>query len=93
MGGMRGHSNELVFLGSSGCIQVPAFFCNCATCRGARSDPGLRATRAGLAILGDENVLIDASGDLASQLERERIQQVDRVFITHWHADHVTGLW
>ena len=37
-------------------------------------------------------MLIDASPDLASQLERERIERLDRIFITHWHTDHVAGL-
>ena len=83
---------EVVFLGSSGCIQVPAFFCDCATCRAARANEGLRRTRAGLAVLGSETVLIDAGPDLASQLEREQIRRVDRIFLTHWHGDHVGGL-
>jgi len=85
-------STELVFLGTSGCIQVPAFFCDCANCNAARMDSRLRRTRAGLAVLGEEAVLIDAGPDLAVQLERERTKRVDRIFLTHWHADHVAGL-
>ena len=85
-------ATELVFLGTSGCIQVPAFFCNCETCSTARNDPSLCRTRAGLAVLGTETVLVDASPDLAAQLEREHIGQVGRIFLTHWHFDHFAGL-
>ena len=82
----------LVFLDSSGCIQVTAFFCDCAMCRVARDNPPWRRTRAGLAVLGSETVLSDASPDLVSQLEGEGIQRVGRIFITHWPADHISGL-
>ena len=92
MKAVKDNSVELVFLGSSGCIQVPAFFCDCANCRAARDNPSLRHTRADLAVLGSETVLIDTGPDLASQLEREHIPRVDRIFLTHWHADHVAGL-
>lgn len=89
---MMGSRKELVFLGSSGCITVPAFFCECSTCEAARRDPGQRRTRASLAMLGEETVLIDAAPDLDWQLEREGIRKPDRIFITHWHYDHVWGL-
>jgi len=83
---------EIVFLGSSGAIQVPAFFCSCAVCGAARRDPARRRTRASIALVGQETILIDATPDIELQLERERIRQVSRIFITHWHYDHVWGL-
>ena len=83
---------EMVFLGSSGAIQVPAFFCSCDICEAARADPGRRRTRASVALLGQEITLIDASPDIEFQLEREALRQVNRIFITHWHYDHVWGL-
>ena len=36
--------------------------------------------------------LIDPSPDIDFQLERERIQRVDTIFVTHWHYDHIAGL-
>ena len=45
-----------------------------------------------MALLGKETILIDASPDLEAQLEREAIRQVRRIFITHWHFDHVGGV-
>jgi phosphoribosyl 1,2-cyclic phosphate phosphodiesterase len=43
-------------------------------------------------LIGKETVLIDATPDLEGQLEREGIRRLDRIFITHWHYDHVWGL-
>ena len=83
---------ELLFLGSSGAIQVPSFHCSCRVCQAARSNPKQRRTRASIALVGQEIVLVDASPDLEFQLERESIRQIDRIFITHWHFDHVWGL-
>lgn len=37
-------------------------------------------------------MLIDASPDLEFQLDREAIRRVNRIFLTHWHFDHVWGL-
>jgi phosphoribosyl 1,2-cyclic phosphate phosphodiesterase len=86
------YSLKLVFLGSSGAIQVPAFFCSCSICEAARRDPKEQRTRASVAVIGQETVVIDASPDMELQLERCRVQKVDRIFITHWHYDHVSGL-
>jgi len=83
---------EILFLGSSGAIQVPSFHCSCNVCQAARKNPEQRRTRASIAVVGKERVLIDASPDLETQLEREAIRQVDRLFITHWHFDHIGGI-
>jgi phosphoribosyl 1,2-cyclic phosphate phosphodiesterase len=87
-----GTATEIVFLGSSGAIQVPAFFCSCKVCEAARVNLKHRRTRASIALVGQEAALVDASPDLEFQLERESIRKVDRIFITHWHYDHVLGL-
>jgi len=85
-------TRELVFLGTSGAIQVPSFHCSCEVCTAARHNPKHRRTRASIALIGNEVVLVDAGPDLEFQLEREAIRRIDRVFITHWHFDHVNGL-
>lgn len=88
------NEKELVFLGSSGCNKVPEFTCSseCETCEAARRDPRLCRTRASIALLGEEIVIVDTSPDLETQLEREAIRQINRIFITHWHWDHIAGL-
>jgi len=83
---------DLVFLGSCAALQIPAFFCSCESCEAARANPELRRTRASVALIGKETVLIDAGPDLEYQLDREGIRRIDRIFITHWHFDHVWGL-
>ena len=83
---------ELVFLGTSAALQVPSFHCTCETCESARQNPEERRTRASVALLGEETVLIDAGPDMETQLERESIRTLDRIFLTHWHFDHVWGL-
>ena len=85
-------SPELVFLGTGAGFLVPIFFCACDVCEAARRHPEHRRTRAAVALIGQETTLIDAGPDLEFQLERESIRQVDRIFITHWHYDHVWGL-
>ncbi len=85
-------AGKLLFLGTGAAIQLPAFFCTCAVCEQARANPAHRRTRASLALIGQETVLVDAGPDLEFQLERESIRQVDRVWITHWHFDHIAGL-
>ncbi|HOX39708.1 MAG TPA: MBL fold metallo-hydrolase [Candidatus Brocadiia bacterium] len=83
---------ELLFLGSGAAMRIPAHFCDCATCEAARGNPALKRTRASAAVIGRETVLIDAGPDMEDQLERAGIRRVDRIFITHWHYDHVAGL-
>ncbi|MGC9522893.1 MAG: MBL fold metallo-hydrolase [Anaerolineae bacterium] len=83
---------DLIFLGTAAALQLPSFHCTCDICEAARADPGQQRTRASVALLGEETVLIDAGPDLEAQLEREGIRQIDRIFITHWHYDHIAGL-
>jgi len=83
---------KLIFLGSSGGIQVPLSLCSCNTCEEARKNPKLRRTRASILLSGKENILIDAGPDIEFQLETEKIKHVDQIFLTHWHYDHCFGL-
>lgn len=79
----------MVFLGFRGAIQVPSFNCTCRVCEEARREKRLQRTIASVALFGKESVIIDANPDLPSQLEREGIRKVDRVFLTHWYFDHI----
>ena len=57
------------------------------------TEPKNRRLRASaLATLGEERILIDAGPDLREQLNAACIGEVDRVVITHDHADHIHGL-
>ena len=72
---------ELVFLGTSGAIQIRAFFYSCEVCEAVRGDPKHRPTRACTALVGREVMLVDASPDLQFQLEREATRYFHRIFI------------
>jgi len=84
---------EFKILGSGAGTGVPSFFCDCPGCRESRLKPEYSRTRSG-AFLNTQkgNVLIDASSDIKFQLVRERISQIDYIFLTHWHYDHIGGL-
>jgi phosphoribosyl 1,2-cyclic phosphate phosphodiesterase len=57
------------------------------------SEPKNRRSRAAaLATLGSERLLIDAGPDLREQLNAAGVGEVDRVIVTHDHADHIHGL-
>ncbi|GAA4040940.1 MBL fold metallo-hydrolase [Sphingomonas rosea] len=51
-----------------------------------------RLRAAALATLGETRLLIDAGPDLRQQLNAAGVATVDRVVITHDHADHIHGL-
>jgi phosphoribosyl 1,2-cyclic phosphate phosphodiesterase len=57
------------------------------------AEPKNRRTRAAaLATIGAERLLIDAGPDLREQLNGAGVGEVDRVIVTHDHADHIHGL-
>jgi len=83
---------ELIFLGTGAGCGVPSFYCGCKACQEALADPKYNRTRCAIALLGGENILIDAPPELSRQLSREGIRDIDYLLLTHWHYDHVGGL-
>ncbi len=83
-----------IFLGTSGAWPTPRPGCDCPQCAEARADARLRRTRSSLLIrTGTEVVLVDPGPDVWHQFEREGLEpRVDRVLVTHTHADHCLGL-
>ena len=86
----------LTFLGSGTSMGVPTLGCTCAVCTSAVSpegDPRNRRTRPSIRLdFNGKTVLIDTGPDFHAQALRERLTQVDAVFYTHHHADHILGL-
>lgn len=65
--------------------------CRCAVC--TSSDPRNQRTRHSLVVEGDEGVLlVDTPPELRQQLLASDLRQIDAVYITHLHADHVHGI-
>jgi len=86
-------SVQFTITGTSAGPGIPSYFCDCVACQEALKHPHLARTRSGAVLTtAAETVLIDASPDLRAQLLKERINNIDYVFLTHWHYDHFGGL-
>jgi phosphoribosyl 1,2-cyclic phosphate phosphodiesterase len=86
---------EIVVLGSAGAFRLPYLGCHCANCEAARQDPQKRRTTTSLWVRDGAtggSVLLDAGPDLYQQALREGIEQLDAIFLTHLHRDHMLGL-
>lgn len=82
---------RLTFLGTGTSFGVPVIGCSCPTC--SSDDPRNKRTRHGALLeLAEGNLLVDTPPELRLQLLRSGITQVDAVFFTHLHADHIHGI-
>lgn len=78
-------------LGSGGCTVIPKPLCQCHICVEARKK-GIPYSRGGpSAFLHDINLLIDTPAEIAEQLNRSDIHQLDYVILTHLDPDHTEG--
>lgn len=83
---------DVTLLGSGGNFPTPMPTCDCRVCIEAR-DEGVPYGRAGNAtFLHDAEALVDAPEAVWRMLNRERIDDVEYVFLSHHHSDHVRGL-
>lgn len=87
---------QLTVLGSGGWEGIPAPFCRCAICAQAGS-PGFERderTRPSFLINGPTGrFLLDAGFDLRLQSARFKLPPVADFVISHWHPDHMWGLF
>jgi len=82
---------KLTFLGTGTSFGVPVVGCDCATCRS--NDPRDRRTRHGAVVETDTGrLLVDTPPELRLQLLAAGIDEIDAVWFTHAHADHVHGI-
>jgi phosphoribosyl 1,2-cyclic phosphate phosphodiesterase len=82
---------RVTILGSGTSHGVPMIGCHCAVCRSPhpknkRFRPSIAVQNAG------KTILVDTTPELRMQALAFGIDQVDAVFITHTHADHIFGL-
>lgn len=85
----------IVILGSGTSMGVPTLGCTCRVCTSA--DPRDRRLRPSIAVQWEHGgksrrVIIDTGPDFREQALREHIRDIDAVFYTHSHADHILGL-
>ena len=82
---------EVTFLGTGTSTGVPEIGCHCKTCTSSDTrDKRLRASV--LVRKGDHQILIDCGPDFRTQMLKAGIEELDAVFLTHEHYDHVGGL-
>ncbi|WP_371018387.1 MBL fold metallo-hydrolase [Pseudalkalibacillus sp. JSM 102089] len=82
---------QIEFLGTGGAMAIPRPLCQCDICKEGR-EKGLPYSRSGPSVfIHGPNVLIDTPEDSYMQLNRSRISNIDGVFYSHWHPDHVMG--
>jgi phosphoribosyl 1,2-cyclic phosphate phosphodiesterase len=82
---------RLRFLGTGTSFGVPVIGCRCAVCHSA--DPRDRRTRHAALLEEDgRRLLIDTPPELRLQLVGAGVREVDAVYYTHTHADHVHGV-
>ena len=78
-------------LGSGTSQGVPVIGCQCPVCQS--KDPRDKRTRTSILIRTEQvTVAIDAGPDFRQQMLREGVNNLDAVFVTHEHKDHIGGL-
>lgn len=83
---------NLTILGSGGSTTIPRPGCGCKICSEARSK-GIPYSRTGSSMFIKElKLLFDTPEEIAIQLNREGIKDIDYIFYTHWHPDHTFGM-
>ena len=83
---------EFQFMGTGNAGGVPLWGCECSACEAARLDTGRRRHSASALIRTDEGVtLVDAGVTELSQ--QFGFDEIRRVLLTHFHMDHVQGLF
>jgi phosphoribosyl 1,2-cyclic phosphate phosphodiesterase len=82
-------SSELLFLGTGAAEGVPAMYCRCPACQGARERGG-REIRTRSSLRVGLHHQIDVSPDLYGQMlaAGSDMFDVDHVLVTHTHEDH-----
>jgi phosphoribosyl 1,2-cyclic phosphate phosphodiesterase len=82
---------KIEFLGTGGAMTIPRPLCNCRVCEEARMK-GVPYSRSGPSLfVHGPNILIDTPEDIYFQMNRSKINEINGVFYSHWHPDHVMG--
>lgn len=83
---------KLTLLGTGGVTGAPVFGCDCHACLRARDASRYRrAPTSALIEAGRERILLDAGLPLLA--ERFQPGEINRILLTHYHMDHVQGLF
>ncbi len=87
---MKKDTIKVTFLGTGTSSGIPLLTCQCSVCKS--TDIKDKRLRSSVFIENKgKNILIDIGPDFRQQMLRENIQQIDSIFVTHAHNDHVAG--
>lgn len=79
-------------LGSGGCTALPRPTCFCNICNEAR-EKGEPYKRSSCCLyIEDLDLIIDTPEDINYSLNREKIQNIQNIFYSHWDPDHTLGI-
>lgn len=83
---------HLRFLGSGGNSPIPMPTCGCEVCVEAREHGVPYARHGNSMYLPGLGAVIDAPEQTFENLNRHGVDDLDYLFLTHWHPDHVSGV-
>ena len=82
---------KVTILGTGTSFGVPVIGCDCAVCQS--DNPRNNRMRTSILVETEtENILVDCGTDFRQQALRANIEHVDRLLMTHTHADHISGI-
>ena len=84
-------SIKFTILGSGSSMGVPRADGYSGNCN-LKNKKNFRSRCSALIKFNDQNILIDTSPDLRSQLLNNKIKSIEKVFYTHFHADQTHGI-
>ena len=82
---------KFIILGSGSSMGVPRADGYSGNCN-LNNKKNFRTRCSALIKFDDKNILIDTSPDLRSQLLKNKIKSINKVFYTHFHADQTHGI-
>lgn len=83
---------KLNLLGTGGVTPIPKPCCNCELCTKIRKKGILEYQTGPSMFVYDDNILFDTPEEVRFQLNRENIEKVENIILTHWHPDHTQGI-
>ena len=83
--------SKLIILGCGNSTGIPTIVGHWGKCN-KKNKKNFRTRCSALIKFNDQNILIDTSPDLRSQLLKNKVRTISKVFYTHLHADQTHGI-